>query len=139
MIRGEIKVPVLLTGKATASGTWQNDPKFGPQNAADGNHATRWGAPENSRAGWLEIDLGSAYSVSHAMADEAGFSRVRKFEIQAMVNGGWKTMTTGTSIGSNKEMRFPTAVKAQQFRLNILEASEVPTLSEFLLFTMSPD
>lgn len=134
MIRGEIKVPVPLAGKATASGCWQDDPKFGPRNATDGNPATRWGAPEHSRAGWLEIDLGTTKSVSHAMADEAGFNRVRKFEILAMVNGGWQSVSSGTTLGANKEIYFPAPVNARVFRLNITGADEVPTIGEFQVF-----
>ena len=50
------------------------------------------------------------------------------------MNEGWQTIASGTAIESNKEIVFPAPVKARIFRLNILEANEVPTIGEFQLF-----
>ncbi len=133
MIRGEIKVPVAIPGKASASSTW-SEAGYEAQMASDDNPATRWGAAAETRSAWLAIDLGSEHSVRAVLLDEAGFDRVRKFEIQAQVKDVWKTVSTGTTIGSNKEMVFPAPVKARVFRLHILEATEVPTVGEFQFF-----
>ena len=133
LIRGEITIPSPLKGKVTASGTW-SQPGYEAEKACDGDPATRWGAPENSRSGWLEIDLGAEKTVSRALVDEGGFARSRRFEIQANVDGDWHAVVTGTTIGAGKEIKFATPVKALVFRLNILEANEVPTIGEFQLF-----
>ncbi len=133
MIRGEVKVPVPIDGSASASSTWLQA-GYDAQKANDHDPATRWGAAANSRSAWLQIDLGGECPVSRAVIDEAGFDRVTKFELQARTNGSWQTIVTGTTIGSDMSITFPSPVKARQFRLNILEASEVPTISEFQLF-----
>lgn len=133
LIRGEITIPSPLKGALSASGTW-SQPGYEVAKACDGDTATRWGAPENSRSGWLEIDLGIEKTVSRAMIDEGGYPRSRKFEIQAKVGGDWKTVATGTTIGTGKEIKFTTPVRARAFRLDILEANEVPTIGEFQLF-----
>jgi alpha-L-fucosidase len=134
LIRGEIKLPAKpLSGKATASGTW-GEAGFDAAKAVDGDFNTRWGAPENAKSGWLEIDLGAEKTVTQAKLDDGGYDRVRKFEIQAKIGNDWKTVAAGTAIGSKKTIVFPAPAKAQVFRLTILEATEVPTISEFQLF-----
>lgn len=133
MIRGEISIPVPIAGKASASSTW---PQAGYEadRATDGNPDTRWGAAADSRSGWLAIDLGTEHDVSSALVDEGGFARIRSYELQARMQDGWRTITSGTTIGSNRKIAFPAPVKARVFRLNIVEATEVPTISEFKLF-----
>jgi alpha-L-fucosidase len=133
MIRSEIKVPVAISGKASASGTW-SQPGYEADKANDDNPATRWGAEAESRSAWLAIDLGGEHAVSHVIVDEAGFDRVRKFEIQAQTKDGWRIVSTGTTLGSNKKIVFPAPVKAGVFRIQILDATDVPTLGEFQCF-----
>lgn len=129
-IRGELKCPLPLVPKAAAaSGCW--DAGHDAAKAADNDFGTRWGAEQNARSGWLEIDLGEAKTVSRILVDEAGFDRTRRFEIQAKVDGQWKTVASGTTLGSRKEIPLTLPVKTPCFRLNILEATEVPTISEF--------
>jgi alpha-L-fucosidase len=118
---------------ATASNTW-SQAGYEAEKANDSNPSTRWGAAENSRSGWLELALNGEKLVRRAMVDEAGFARVQKFDIQAKIDGKWKSVATGTTIGAYKEIKFAAPVKAQVFRLTILEANEVPTIGEFQLF-----
>jgi alpha-L-fucosidase len=136
-IRGEIKLPPppISRGKpARSSGTWKGQGGFDAAAAFDGDPSTRWGAAENSRAGWLEVDLLAPTLVARAVIDEGNWDRVRQFEVQAQQDGTWKTVASGTTIGPSKEVPLvPTA--ARLFRLNILAAVEVPTICEFELFS----
>jgi alpha-L-fucosidase len=137
LIRGKIKLPPppISRGKpARTSSTWKGAKGFEAAAAFDGDPATRWGAAEGSRSGWLEVDLGEPASVVRAVVDEADWNRVRQFEVQTPENGAWKTIFSGTTIGPSKEISFPPAT-ARFFRLNILEAVEVPTICEFELFS----
>jgi alpha-L-fucosidase len=106
---------------------------MGADKSADGDFATRWGAEENARSGWLELDLGAEKTVAGAFIDEAGYGRTQKFEIQAKTGETWTTVAAGTSLGDRKIIRFKTPATARIFRLSILQASEVPTISEFQL------
>ena len=137
LIRGEIQ-PVVkkaaLTGKATASGVWEGKADFDAAKAFDGDFYTRWGAPENAKSGWLEIDLGAEKTIARVLVDENHYPRTSEFEIQAKIGGEWKTIATGTAIGAKKEIKFAQPVKAQIFRLNIIKAVGVPSISEFQLF-----
>jgi alpha-L-fucosidase len=132
-IRGEIKLPPppVSRGKpARASSTWKSQSGYEASAAFDGDPNTRWGAEENSRSGWLEVNLGAPTRVGRAVVDEGNWNRVRQFEIQVFQDGAWKTVASGSAIGSAKGITF-TPVTARVFRLNILKATEVPTICEF--------
>lgn len=135
-VRGELKLPpgpVSRDKPARASSTWQAARGFDAAAAFDGKPDTRWGAAENSRTGWLEVDLGTPTRVDRVVVDEGHWNRVRKFELQARVNGAWQTLTAGTTLGPAKEFAFA-AVTTSAFRLNLLNADEVPTICEFEVF-----
>ena len=135
-IRGEVKLPpppISRSKPARASSTWQGQRGFEAAAAFDGDPDTRWGAAENSRSGWLEVDLGEPTRVDRAVIDEGNWNRVRQFELQAQQAGDWRTIASGTTIGPAKEISFP-PITARVFRLNILKAEDVPTICEFELF-----
>ena len=63
-------------------------------------------------------------------ATEGMAPRVQQFEIQVKDGDAWKTVVSGTGIGAAyKSPAFP-AVTTQALRLNILKASDGPTISE---------
>jgi hypothetical protein len=57
---------------------------------------------------------------------------VRKFELQYRDGTAWKTIFSGEKIGRNFTRSF-SAVTAQEFRLNILAATDGPTINEIEL------
>ena len=63
---------------------------------------------------------------------ENPWNRVKKFELQYLDGETWKTFLQGTAMGEFQK-RF-TPVTAQRVRLNVLEATEVPTIWEFNLY-----
>ncbi len=71
--------------------------------------------------------------MARAVIDEGNWNRVRQFEVQAQLDSAWKTIASGTTLGPAKEVPFPPTT-ARLFRLNILEADEVPTICECVLF-----
>ena len=135
-IRGELKLPPAPASRGKsgrASSTWKGQDGFDAAAAFDGNPQTRWGAAENSRSGWLEVDLGEATRVGRAVIDEGSWNRVREFELQAQPDGVWKTVASGTTLGPAKVISFA-PVTARLFRLNILQAADVPTICEFEVY-----
>jgi alpha-L-fucosidase len=128
--------PSLTTGKkATASSTW---PQAGYEadKAVDGDESTRWGAAADARSGWLEVDLGKETLIGRAVIKELGFHRTQQFAIQWKDGDDWKDAAGGTTIAGEKEIKFP-PVTARHVRLNILKATEVPTIEEFELYPPS--
>jgi alpha-L-fucosidase len=121
------------------SGEWKGrEDELSKNHVNDGNFDTIWAAPENARNGWVQIDLGEDHTIGSILLDEGPFQRCEKFEVQAHVDGEWKTLATGTTIGNRKHITFePT--KAQLFRLVIDQANDVPTLAEFQLVESSEE
>jgi len=131
----EVPEPVSLTTKAraTASNVFQNQPEYGPDKAVDGQSDTRWATDAGLKSAWLEVDLGKPVTFSRARISEAFPNRVQKFELQYFEGTAWRTFLTGTTIGKSWSRNFP-PVTAQRVRLNILEATDGPTIWEFSLF-----
>ena len=114
--------------KATASNSYGGE--YVAASAIDGDPQTRWACM--ARQGWLEVDLGKPMTFSRASISEAFSPRVQEFELQAKEGDGWKTFYKGTTLGINFQARFA-PVTAQFVRLNVLQASDEPTIWEFQL------
>jgi hypothetical protein len=98
--------------------------------AADDNPETRWGAAQNSRSGWLEIDLEKEQPVGGVEIWEINFPRVASFSVEVQRGGTWAEVARGTTINGRKIIPFA-PLKARHVRLMIHGAKEVPTLEEF--------
>jgi alpha-L-fucosidase len=118
--------------KATASNTFMSQLQYAPDKATDGSDSTRWATDVGTKAAWLQVDLGKDETFSKAFINEAFPGRVQKFQLQKKVDGGWQTFHEGATIGKNELIKFD-PVTAQHVRLNILEATEGPTLYQFQL------
>ncbi len=120
--------------KATASNVFQGQTEhYGPQQAFDNDPGTRWATDAGTRQAWIAADLGKPLTVERIRVEEAIGGRVQRFEFQYREGETWKTIFTGTQLGPWFQKRFP-PVTAREFRLNILEASEGPTIADIELF-----
>jgi len=120
--------------KATASNVHLgNVAAHGPDKALDDDEDTRWATDAGTHEAWLEVDLGAPTTLDRAVIKEAYAPRVQSFELQHKQDGEWKTFARGREIGEHLELKFE-HVTAQVVRLNILKASEGPTIWEFQLF-----
>ena len=121
------------TFRTTASNVFQNDEAdYGPQFAFDGDQQTRWATDNGTKQAWIAVHFMKPQTVSRVRISEAYSGRVRKFELEYRGSGDWKTIFSGTILGENFEKRFD-PVTARDFRLNILDASEGPTINEIEL------
>jgi len=117
--------------KAAASNVFQNSPAHGPDKAFDDDPGTRWATDSGVKQAWLEVDLGKPVTFSRVSISEE-YDRVRRFEIQYKDGENWKTLLQGTRIGDKYSQTFD-SITAQHVRLNILEATDGPTIWEFQL------
>ncbi len=135
----EISARALSSGSlcankpARASNVFQNSPAYAPGKAVDEDSATRWATDAGTRQAWLEVDLGESQSFERVQIEEAYPGRVKRFELQVQDGGEWKSFFHGTELGAHFVHKFP-SVTGRKLRLNILEASEGPTLWEFQVF-----
>jgi alpha-L-fucosidase len=124
---------VAVGQPATASNVYREMvDQYGPAMAFDDDPETRWATDYGTEQAWLEVDLGAPQTIDRAMISEAYAPRVQKYELQAKEGNGWKTFAQGGRIGEEGTIRFE-PITAQVIRLNILQASEGPTIWEFQL------
>jgi alpha-L-fucosidase len=122
----------LTTGvKARASNVFQRSRAYGPDKAVDDDPGTRWATDSGVKQAWLELDLGKPVAFGRVAISEE-FGRVRRFELQYKDGGVWKTILQGTRIGEQYTQDFQ-PVTARSVRLNILDATDGPTIWEFQL------
>jgi alpha-L-fucosidase len=115
---------------ASASNVYHNQQsEYGPAQAFDGDDSTRWATDEGTHQAWIATDLGTRKPIGGVRIQEAYAGRVRKFELQYRDGAAWKTFHNGTTLGEHFLTNFP-AVTAREFRLNILDATEGPTINE---------
>jgi alpha-L-fucosidase len=123
----------LTTGRpAKASNVYQSMTAHDAAKAVDDDEETRWATDSGVHQAWLEVDLGSAVTFDRVAVKEE-YGRIRRFELQVQEGDTWKTSLTGTTIGDRFEARFAQAT-GRVVRLNILEATDGPTIWEFRLF-----
>lgn len=117
--------------KGQASNVFQNSRSYGADKAFDDDPGTRWATDSGTHAAWLEVDLGTPQTFSRIAISEA-YDRVRRFELQYADEGTWTTFYKGRRIGEDFSADVD-PITAQRVRLNILEATDGPTLWEFRL------
>jgi alpha-L-fucosidase len=116
--------------KATASNVFQKqNAQYGPQEAFDMDPITRWATDSGTKQAWIAADLGKRLTIQRVRIEEAIGERVQKFELQYRDGKEWKTIFAGTKIGRWFQQKFE-PVTAQEFRLNILDATDGPTIAD---------
>ncbi|MGC8828365.1 MAG: alpha-L-fucosidase [Verrucomicrobiia bacterium] len=128
-------ISLAVYARATASNTYNNDPKYSPDMAVDNNENTRWATDSGTKSAWLEIDLGKPTTFSRVIFKQAypELKRIRKYNIEYWKNNKWRVCYEGKAAAEIESVRFK-PVTAQRVRLNILESTDGPTIKEFKLF-----
>ena len=108
--------------------------EFGPERARDGDPATYWAAEDGAHTPSLELELPAATSFDRVVLREpiALGQRVARFALSARVDGAWRPLAAGTTIGNRRVVRFP-SLSADAVRLTILESRATPCLASFEL------
>ena len=129
----------LAQGKPVeVSSVWVGrEEELNKSHITDGSTGTLWAAEPTARTAWVTVDLQAKHEVSSVMLSDAPYGRTQAFDLEAQVDGDWKKIAEGTTIGEELHLSFP-PVKAQLFRLNIRQSSDTPTLAEFQLFEKQP-
>ena len=86
---------------------------------------------ENEKGKYV-IDLRESQLVNRFVLQEAIAShsqRIEEHALDAWIEGDWKQVASGTTIGHKKILRFP-GVKTSKFRIRILKSRLDPTLSK---------
>ncbi len=121
--------------KAEASNTRGGAAKFGPKNTVDDDKNSYWATDDGVKSASLTLDLGKPTVFNRFLAQEyirLG-QRVKSFKVEALVDGNWKEVGHGSTIGYKRILRFP-AVEATQVRFTINDARSNPVISAVGLY-----
>ena len=80
----------------------------------------------------LELKLESETTINHIsiMEDISFGERVRKFEVEAYVNGEWISIAAGTAIG-HRHIKQIVPIKTRRLKLKVSESVGTPLIQEF--------
>jgi alpha-L-fucosidase len=121
------------TFNTTASNVFQNDTaNYGAQFAFDGDDQTRWAMDNGIKQAWVAVRFVKPQTASQVRISEAFPNRVQQFTFQYRDGGDWKTVFTGPTLGDDFHKMFA-PITAQEFRLNILDATQGTTINEIEL------
>jgi len=107
----------------------------GDNPALDGDPDTAWTAPAGSHSGMIVVAFDHPVTFDRAITMESlvNGQHIQKYTIEVRDADLWRRIATGTTIGQKKIDRFaPTTSSA--VRLNILSASDAPSVREFQLY-----
>ena len=118
--------------RARASNVFQKNAAYNASKAVDDDSATRWATDSGTQQAWLEVDIGKPATFNRVTINEE-YNRVQEFELQYRDGNQWKTFARGTRLGHDYSRQFE-PVTSRYVRLNILKATDGPSICEFQLF-----
>jgi alpha-L-fucosidase len=120
---------------ASASNVRGDAKEFGAENVIDTNKDTYWVTDDNVTTASLTIDFEKPTLFNRFLAQEyirLG-QRVKSFTIEAYVDGTWKELIKGTTIGYKRILRFP-GVAAKKVRFSITSSKGSPVISNIGIY-----
>jgi len=122
-VKAAFSVNLAKHKPATASNVRAGNQDFSAGNATDDHKNTYWATDDSVKSATLTIDLGRATKFNRFLAQEyiqLG-QRVKAFSVEALINGQWKELAKGTTIGYKRILSFRT-VSASKVRLDITDS-----------------
>lgn len=126
-------LPLPSVGKKVKSSSEKTDHEAG--NLNDGNIKNSWQPDKNDREMWVEIDLEGKTRIGAVSVVEPWYpwdNKGQKLELQYLAGNKWKVASEFTTSGTG-HIEDIKPVKAQKFRLKILESKE-PLINEWILY-----
>lgn len=134
-VKEAFAVNLAVKANAIASNVRGNAKQFDAMNAIDSSKETYWATDDDVTKALLTINLGKLTTFNRFLVQEyiRSGQRVKAFTVEALINGNWKEIATGTTIGYKRILRFPT-VNATQIRLNITDSKACPVISNLGIY-----
>jgi len=132
------KTDLAAGAKASASAT--RDREFRAANALDGDTDTCWMPPDGTTQAELTINLDGQKTLNVVMFQEQiryYGQRIAKFAVDAQVDGKWKQIAEGQTVGYKKICRTDD-VTTGKIRIRIQDARVCPTIANVALYHAPP-
>jgi alpha-L-fucosidase len=134
-VKESFAVNLAENSKVEASNVRQNTGKYSASMALDKDKDTYWATDDSVTTASLTIDLGKPTLFNRFLAQEyirLG-QRVMAFSVEAFVEGNWKEIARGTTIGYKRIVRFP-SIEASKVRVNIAASKACPLISNIGIY-----
>ncbi len=135
MLDTEFKTNMALNKQVVADSYRGDSDLFAAKNITDGNKDSYWATNDVVSTGSIEIDLGESQTVKYLLIQEyipLG-QRVKSFTIEAEINGEWKKLAEGTTIGYKRILKLnPT--ETNKIRITITNAKACPVISNVEIY-----
>ena len=125
----------LAHGKIAATNVRGKSSIYGAEKVLDGNQKTYWATDDGVTSAMLELDFGKDVAFNRFLVQEniALGQRVKKFSLQIWNGTTWRTITSQTTIGYKRILRFPN-VKTRKLRFVIEDAKACPTITNIEIY-----
>ena len=135
VIRKDFENNLTAGIRVEASNTRGNSSKFKVKNVNDGDKESYWAPDDGVINASIILDFGDETTFNRFLVQEyipLG-QRVKKFSIEADIEGSWKEIDVQTTIGYKRILRFDN-VTSSKLRFNILDAKACPTISNIEVY-----
>jgi alpha-L-fucosidase len=108
---------------------------YDESNINDANPETFWATGDSQTSGEIVIDLGAETEVNRILLQEyikLG-QRVQEFKVEGFIDGEWKQLLEGTTIGHKVIRKFP-VTKASKIKVTISKSKACPVISNIELY-----
>jgi alpha-L-fucosidase len=131
----EFATNLARNAKAEASHIRGNDKRYSAANLVDGKKETYWTTDDATTQASATIDLKEPQTIKYILLQEyipLG-QRVSAFHIEAFVDGNWKNVAEGTTIGYKRILKIE-PLKSSRIRVTISEAKACPVISNVEIY-----
>ena len=114
------------------------DPTYSAGKLTDDDIESYWAADDDNHTPTAEIRLSTSatFDVIRLREQIRLGQRVDAFEIDAWIDGDWKKIHSGKTVGTQVLIRLPQPTTTDKLRLRLTDSAAVPCLSEFALYRM---
>ncbi|MDT0675868.1 alpha-L-fucosidase [Autumnicola musiva] len=127
---------IALSGNVEASSFRKG---YEPNNVIDEVTGSFWMPTSGSNNPWLTINFEKEKLINRFVIQEfiEKGQRVKKFKVEAMIDGEWQIIEEQTTIGYKRILRL-NALKTNEIRVTILEKKDTPLISNIGLYYAPP-
>ena len=132
-------VNLAENAKAEASAVRGKSKLYSAENVIDGDKNTYWATDDDITNASVMLDFGSSILFNRVVIQEyirLG-QRVKAFTVEVFTNDGWTEVSSATTIGYKRILRFPT-VETSKLRITINDAKSCPLISNIGVYQAEP-
>ncbi len=121
--------------KISSSSHRNRSGNYSPSNLVDGDPETYWATDDSTLTAYITLSFKKPVNVNFVVIHEyiqLG-QRVKAFTVEGYVEGKWKQIALGTTIGYKRILRT-TPVEAEMIRINIIQSKACPVISEIEVY-----